>query len=49
MSNQFYLKHLEFDLFYTYNYKSRIFGKNFVENNKDKCLIIYEDKEYELK
>ena len=49
MSNQFYQKHLEFDLFYTYNQESRIFGKNFVENNKDKCLIIYEDKEYELK
>ncbi len=26
-----------------------IFGGNFVENNKDKCKIIYKNKEYELK
>ena len=26
----------------------RIFGARFVENNKDKCKIIYENKEYEL-
>jgi len=26
----------------------RIFGKNFVKNNKDKCYIIYEDTIYEL-
>ena len=31
------------------NNKVRIFGLNFVLNNKDKCKIIYEDKEYELK
>ena len=28
--------------------KVRIFGTDFVENNKDKCNIIYEDKEYKL-
>ena len=27
----------------------KIFGTRFVENNKDKCKIIYEEKEYELK
>ena len=29
--------------------KIKIFGSRFVENNKDKCKIIYEEKEYELK
>ena len=29
--------------------KVRIFGENFVNNNKDKCKIIYNNKEYELK
>ena len=28
--------------------KVRIFGKNFVKRNKDKCKIIYNNKEYEL-
>ena len=28
--------------------KIRIFGKKFVENNKDKCKIIYKEKEYLL-
>ena len=27
----------------------RIFGNNFVKNNKDKCEIIYQGKNYELK
>ena len=27
----------------------KIFGSNFVSNNKDKCVIIYNDKGYELK
>ena len=31
------------------DHKMRIFGKNFVNNNKDKCKIIYKNKEYELK
>ena len=26
----------------------KIFGESFVENNKDNCKIIYENKEYEL-
>ena len=26
----------------------RIFGEKFVNNNRDKCKIIYENKEYEL-
>ena len=26
----------------------RLFGQNFIKNNKDKCKYIYEDKEYEL-
>ena len=29
--------------------KINIFHSNFVENNKDKCKIIYKEKEYELK
>lgn len=29
--------------------KIRIFGQNFVKNNKDKYLIIYEDKIFPLK
>ena len=29
--------------------KIRIFGKNFVQNNKDKCFIIYKKKIYPLK
>jgi len=28
--------------------KIRLFGEIFIENNKDKCKYIYEDKEYEL-
>ena len=27
----------------------RIFNNNFINNNKNKCKIIYEDKEYEIK
>ena len=26
----------------------KLFDKNFIENNKDNCKIIIEDKEYEL-
>ena len=26
----------------------KIFHNNFVKNNRDKCKIIYKDKEYEL-
>ena len=37
----------------TYNVENEndihIFGKNFVENNKDKCKIEFENKEYEIK
>ena len=29
--------------------KLKIFGEEFVKNNKDKCKIIYNNKEYELK
>ena len=29
--------------------KLRIFGKKFINTNKDKCKIIYKDKKYELK
>ena len=29
--------------------KKKIFGEQFVKNNKDKCKIIYSNKEYELK
>ena len=28
--------------------KVRIFGKNFVKKNKDKCLIIFGNKKFEL-
>ena len=28
--------------------KIRLFGEDFIRNNKDKCKYIYEDKEYEL-
>ena len=34
---------------FTSNYKIRIFGKNFVNKNKGKCNIIYNNKEYKLK
>ena len=27
----------------------KIFGSDFIKNNKDKCKIIYEEKEYEIK
>ena len=27
----------------------KLFGFNFIDNNKDKCKLIYENKEYELK
>ena len=27
----------------------KLFGLNFIKNNKDKCKYIYENKEYELK
>ena len=37
------------DIIYKFNRKgTRLFGSEFVENNKDKCKIIYKDKEYEL-
>jgi len=26
-----------------------IFGRDFINNNKDKCKIIYNEKEYEIK
>ena len=29
-------------------FKIKLFDKNFIENNKDNCKIIIEDKEYEL-
>jgi len=29
--------------------RPRIFGSSFVENNKNKCKIIYKDEEHELK
>ena len=32
-----------------YKDKIRIFGRVFIENNFDKCKIVYNDKEYELK
>ena len=31
------------------NYKTKIFDHNFINKNKDKCEIIYENKEHELK
>ena len=36
----------------TYEYgseRSRIFGEEFVKNNKDKCRLIYKDEEKEMK
>ena len=45
--NQFYFK-----LYYSrknYEGKIRIFGRKFVENNKNKCKIIYKNKVLELK
>ena len=33
---------------YKVNQKENIFGFDFVENNKQICKYIYEDKEYEL-
>ena len=44
----------EISIIYNIKYKDimrdkiRIFGKNFVKNNKDKCKIIIDGKEYEL-
>ena len=29
--------------------KIRLFGRNFINNNKDKCKIVYKRKTYELK
>ena len=34
---------------FNYGEKIKIFGQNFVKNNKNKCLIIFEDKIYSLK
>jgi len=31
-----------------YQEKIKIFGNNFVKNNKDKCKIMHEKKEYDL-
>ena len=39
------------DIILTYQYKGlqiNIFGQDFVNNNKDNCTFIYNDKEYEL-
>ena len=33
---------------YKFHDKIKLFDKKFVENNKDKCKIIYNDKEYQL-
>ena len=33
---------------YTIGDKIKIFGEKFIQNNKDKCKIIYNDKKYEL-
>ena len=34
---------------FKYGEKIKIFGQNFVKNNKNKCLIIFEDKIFSLK
>ena len=38
----------EINIIYLNKYILRIFGDKFVENNKDKCKIIYNDKEIEI-
>jgi len=47
--NKMYFKN-EINITYKINNeeKIKIFGRKFVENNKDKCKIIYDNKEYEL-
>ena len=49
-----YNKMNEINIIYKINYiiiddeREKIFGAEFVKNNKNNCEIIYEDKEYEL-
>ena len=38
-----------FKLAYKTHYITRIFGENFVKRNKNKCKIVYNNKEYALK
>ena len=47
--NKMYFKN-EINITYKINNeeKIKIFGRKFIENNKDKCKIIYDNKEYEL-
>ena len=43
--------YITFELIYkstTNNSKIKLFGSEFVKNNKDKCKIIYNEKEYDL-
>ena len=44
-------KNIDIDIIYksNANKKIKIFGKTFVDNNKNNCKIIYKGKEYELK
>ena len=41
---------IEIEIIYNYNKVNplKIFGSEFVKNNKNNCKIIYENKEYEL-
>ena len=38
----------EITIIYKYNNNVRIFGDKFVKENKDKCVIVYDGKEYDL-
>ena len=40
---------LSYKLYFEYKSDFKIFGEKFVENNKDKCIMIINDKKYELK
>jgi len=44
----FTLSYKSYPNYFNWNTNFRIFGDKFVENNKDKCIMIINDKEYKL-
>ena len=48
MSSNNDVENLDIEIIYKNSKNIRLFGGEFVDNNKDKCKIIYKSKEYEL-
>ena len=52
-NNNFIEENIEYEFFYKVKEnnldKTKIFNSRFIEKNKNKCKIIFDDTEYELK